>query len=116
MTNLELEGSFFGNYGMYIVIVLGLICVGRGFMILTTGKIPAREEAILRDFSENGIRKYKMLSAVMNLIGGLLCVGCGVVRILNVLDTNLFRIIVIIVLVVMVAVFLVIRQSCKRMK
>ena len=105
------------NQISYIVLILmGIYCVYRGVMLLMTGKLQQREEARLHGFSENGIRRYKMLSAVMNLVGGLLVIGIAVIKMLNLVDLTVFRIIALVVIAVMLIIYLMIRNSCKNMK
>ena len=105
------------NQISYIVLILmGIYCIYRGVMLLMTGKLQQREEARLRGFSENGIRKYKMLSAVMNIVGGLLVIGIAVVRILNLVDLTVFRSIALVIIVVMLIIYLMIRNACKNTK
>lgn len=105
------------NQISYIVLILmGIYCIYRGVMLLMTGKLQQREEARLRGFSENGIRKYKMLSAVMNIVGGPLVIGIAVVRMLDLVDLTVFRIIALVIIAVMLIIYFVIRNSCKNMK
>ena len=104
------------DYLQFLFIALGIFGIFRGIRILTTGKLSEREEARLGDFTENGLRKYKLLSAGMNIAAGVIVIGIGIVRILNLLDPGLFRIIVLAVLVVLIVIFVVIRNSCKNMK
>ena len=104
------------DYSQILVLVLAIYCIGRGIMVLFTGKLGEREAARLRNFSENGIRRYKLLSAVMNLVGGVVMVVAAVVRMLNLADISLFRIILLVILAVMVAVYYIIYKSCKNAK
>ena len=68
----------------------------------------------LNDFSENGLRKYKILSSVMNIVGGLLCVAVSVIKMFNLVDSFIFKVVVIAILVVMIVVYVIIRNSCKK--
>ena len=106
-----------GNFdqdGQYIFIALGIYCVIKGFMIITTGKLSAAEESRIRDYSPKGIQRDKGLSAITNIIGGILTIGISVVKMMNLMDSNVFRIVALIVIVVLVAIFFVIRNSCKK--
>ena len=104
------------DYTQILIMVLGALCIGRGIMVLFTGKLGEREAARLRNLSENGIRRYKLLSAVNNILGGVVVIGAGVVRMLNLVDRNLYRIILLAILVVMVVVYVIIWNSCKNAK
>lgn len=102
------------DYGQFLFIAIGIACVVKGVITITTGKMPEREMMRLSDFSENGLRKYKILSSVMNIVGGLLCVAVSVIKMFNLVDSFIFKIVVIAILVVMVVVYVIIRNSCKK--
>ena len=104
------------DYMQFLIIALGIYGIFRGIRILTTGKLPEREEARLGDLTENGLRRYKMLSAMMNIVAGVIVIGIGIGRILNLFDPDLFKIIALAALVILVVVFVVIRNSCKNVK
>ena len=106
--------SNFDEFGQYIFIALGIYCIVKGFMIITTGKLSAPEEARIREYSPKGIQRYKALSAITNIIGGILTIGISVVKMMNLMDSGVFRIVALIVIVALVAVFFVIRNSCKK--
>ena len=93
------------DYSEIVIIVVGIYCLYRGFMILVSGKLTDREEARIRDLSANGVKRYKMLNAVTNLIGGLLTIVISVVRMLNLVDRNTFRIVVLAILVVLILAY-----------
>ncbi len=105
-----------GNYSYIFLIAMGIYCIFRGVMLLITGKLQPREEAGLRGFSENGIRKYKILSAVMNIVGGVLVILITVVKLLNLVDRGVFVIAALAIIVVMLVVYFLIRNSCKNAK
>lgn len=107
-------GEIVNDYGQFLFIAIGIACVVKGIITITTGKIPEREAAQSSGFSENGIKKYKILSSVMNIVGGLLCVAVSVIRIFNLVEPLIFKIAVIAILVIMIIVFIVIRNSCKK--
>ena len=107
-------GGLINEYGQYIFIVMGLVCIVKGIITLTTGKIPEREMMKLDEFSENGLKKYKMLSSVMNIVGGLFCIAISVVKMLQLVDPFIFKIAAIVILIGMVVVYIVIRNSCKK--
>ena len=104
------------DYSEIVIIVVGIYCLYRGFMILVSGKLTDREEARIRDFSANGVKRYKMLNAVTNLIGGLLTIVISVVRMLNLVDRNIFRIVVLAILIVLILVYFLVWKSCKNAK
>ena len=99
---------------VYVFIVIGIFIVFRGITTLTTGKLHPREEAGLKDFSENGIRRFKLLSALTNIIGGLAVIAMEVIRLLNLVDRNVLMIATLVVIAVMLAVYFLIRNSCKK--
>ena len=103
------------NYFQYVVIAVGIFCVIRGFMTLASGKISAKEEAEIATFSDNGKKKYKLFNAIYNIVGGLVCVAVGVIRILNVVNADWFRLVVAVLLILMVISYYVVRNICKKM-
>ena len=109
-------GKGFKDYGEYFFIAIGIYCIVVGFITLTTGKINPREQARLGDISENGLKRYKLLSAVFNIIGGLLTIAVSVVRMFNLIERNVFVVIVLSVVVLLIIGFIVARNSCKKVK
>ena len=108
--------SAFNQFGQYICIALGIYCIARGIMTLTTGRLSSREEAKLSEYSENGARKFKMLSAVSNLLGGLFVIVISILRILGLIEGNMFKIIALVIIAVLVVVYILLLNSCKKMK
>ena len=104
------------DFTQIIIIVLGIYCLYRGFIVLTSGKLTEREEAKLRDFSANGARKYRMLNAVSNLIGGVLTIGIAVIRMFNLINQDVFRIAAIIIVAVLCLVYFLLWKACKNAK
>ena len=104
------------DFSQIVIIILGIYCLYRGFITLTTGKLTEREEAKLRDFSANGVKRYKMLNAVMNLIGGVLVLVISVVRMLNLVNQDIFRIVALALIVVLLLVYFLVWKSCKNAK
>ena len=104
------------QFTQIMVIVIGIYCFFRGILTLATGKIPEREEARLGSLTENGLKKYKLLSAVMNIIGGVFITVIFVVRMLNLIEMNTFRMIALAILAVMIVAYVLIRNSCKNTK
>ena len=104
------------DYFNYVIIAIGIYCIIKGIITIATGNISQREEATLKGYSDKGIRRYKILSAVTNIIGGLICGMLGVVKIINAFDTNIFNIVVLSVVGVMLLVYVLIRKSCKEAK
>ena len=113
---LEIKKSGFDQYGEYVFIVIGIYCLIRGFITLTTGKINPMEEQRLGDISENGLKKYKMLSAVSNIIGGLLTIAIAVIKIFDLIESNVFKIVGISIIVVLLIVYVLLRNHCKKVK
>ena len=104
-----------GDYIFIFFIAFGIFIIFRGFTTLTTGKLHPREEAMLTQYSEKGIRRFKLLSAVTNIIGGLVVIGIAVVRLLNLIDRNVLRIASVAVIAVMLVIYFLIRNSCKKL-
>ncbi len=104
------------DYSQIVIIAVGIYCLYRGFMVLVSGKLTEKEEARLRDFSANGVKRYKMLNAVTNLIGGALSIGIAVIRMFNLVDRDIFRIVVLVIIVVLLLVYFLVWKSCKNMK
>ena len=102
------------NMSDILFIVLGIYCIIRGIMILLTGKLTRSEEAAARNYSANGLKRYKLLTAVMNIFGGLVVSVIFLIRMLNLIDSNLYRIVLIVILAVMVIVYFAIRNTCKK--
>ena len=99
-----------------VVIAAGAYCIFRGIMTLLTGKLPEREEVRIKEYSENGMKKYKLLSSLLNIFGGIVVVAGAVLRILNLLDLNLYRILLLVIVAVMVVVYILIRNTCTKTK
>ena len=106
----------FDQAWQYILIAMGIYCIVRGIMTLTTGRLPEREEVKLRDFSENGLRRYKFLSAITNIIGGVAVIVIAAAQLLNLIHTDALRLIIVAVLAIMVIVFIAVKKSCRNMK
>ena len=107
-------GSLFNNFGQYLFIIVGVICVVRGIITITTGKVPASELSKLEGISENGLRKYKILSSVVNIVGGLLCVAISVVKMVGIVQPTLFKLISILILIIIIVAFVILRNACKK--
>ena len=97
-----------------LFIVIGIYCIIRGIMILLTGKLTRSEEAAARNYSANGLKRYKLLTAFMNLFGGLIVSVVFLIRMLNLINGNLYRIVLLVLLVVMLIVYFAIRNTCKK--
>ena len=97
-----------------LFIVLGIYCIIRGIMILLTGKLTRSEEAAARNYSANGLKRYKLLTAFMNLFGGLIVSVIFLIKMLNLINGSLYRIVLLVLLVVMLIVYFAIRNTCKK--
>ena len=104
------------NYSQILILAVGIFCIYRGIMTFISGKLTEREEARLRDYSENGARKFRLLSAIMNIVGGVFVCVVTVIQMVNLVDRNVFRIVILAILAVMLAVYFLIRNSCKNEK
>lgn len=102
------------NMSDILFIVLGIYCIIRGIMILLTGKLTRSEEAAARNYSANGLKRYKLLTAFMNLFGGLIISVIFLIKMLNLINGSLYRIVLLVLLVVMLIVYFAIRNTCKK--
>ena len=102
------------NMSDILFIVLGIYCIIRGIMILLTGKLTRSEEAAARNYSANGLKRYKLLTAFMNLFGGLIVSVIFLIKMLNLINGSLYRIVRLVLLVVMLIVYFAIRNTCKK--
>ena len=88
------------NMSDILFIVIGIYCIIRGIMILLTGKLTRSEEAAARNYSANGLKRYKLLTAFMNLFGGLIVSVVFLIKMLNLINGSLYRIVLLVLLVV----------------
>ena len=102
------------NMSDILFIVIGIYCIIRGIMILLTGKLTRSEEAAARNYSANGLKRYKLLTAFMNLFGGLIISVIFLIKMLNLINGSLYRIVLLVLLVVMLIVYFAIRNTCKK--
>ena len=102
------------NMSDILFIVLGIYCIIRGIMILLTGKLTRSEEAAARNYSAAGLKRYKLLTAVMNIFGGLVVSVIFLIKMLNLINGSLYRIVLLVLLVVMLIVYFAIRNTCKK--
>lgn len=102
------------NMSDILFIVIGIYCIIRGIMILLTGKLTRSEEAAARNYSANGLKRYKLLTAFMNLFGGLFVSVVFLIKMLNLINGSLYRIVLLVLLVVMLIVYFAIRNTCKK--
>lgn len=102
------------NVSDILFIGLGIYCIIRGIMILLTGKLTRSEEAAARNYSANGLKRYKLLTAFMNLFGGLIVSVIFLIKMLNLINGSLYRIVLLVLLVVMLIVYFAIRNTCKK--
>ena len=102
------------NMSDILFIVLGIYCIIRGIMILLTGKLTRSEEAAARNYSADGLKRYKLLTAFMNLFGGLIVSVVFLIKMLNLINGSLYRIVLLVLLVVMLIVYFAIRNTCKK--
>ena len=71
--------------------VIGVYCIFNGIKTIMTGRLTVKEEVSLKGFSQKGIRVYKLVYSVINIVAGLLIIGLGVERLLvaqNILEDN----------------------------
>ena len=102
------------NVSDILFIGIGIYCIIRGIMILLTGKLTRSEEAAARNYSAAGLKRYKLLTAFMNLFGGLIVSVVFLIKMLNLINGSLYRIVLLVLLVVMLIVYFAIRNTCKK--
>ena len=98
------------NVSDILFIAIGIYCIIRGIMILLTGKLTRSEEAAARNYSANGLKRYKLLTA----FGGLIVSVVFLIKMLNLINGSLYRIVLLVLLVVMLIVYFAIRNTCKK--
>lgn len=97
-----------------LLVGIGAFTMARGVLILVTGKLSSREEARIGELSENGMKRYKLLLAIINMVCGGLVVLMSIVEMVTGSNNLIFSIIILAVLVVMIILFIVVRNSCKK--
>lgn len=97
-----------------LLVGIGAFTMARGVLILVTGKLSSREEARIGELSENGMKRYKLLLAIINMVCGGLVVLMSIVEMVTGSNNLIFSIIILAVLVVMIILFIVARNSCKK--
>ena len=108
--------SFFDQYGLYLFLALGGFCIAKGIKILATKKLSDREELALRVFPEKGRKRYRILSSVMNMVSGVVCIAVTVIMSMNLVEPKIIRIFALTAVVVMVVAFILVRDSCRKAK
>ncbi|MBR3325093.1 MAG: hypothetical protein IKG14_03500 [Clostridia bacterium] len=106
----------FGQISQYVFLGVGIYCIIRGIITIVTGNVSKSEEAQIKEYSDKGAKRFKILSAVSNIVGGLLCIIISIIRIMKILDEEIFIFVVLGVLVLLVVVYFVIKKSCKEAK
>lgn len=103
-----------------ILAVVGVYGIINGFKTILTGKLTVREEARLDGYSEKGIKTYKIVYSVINIIAGFICIGMAIVRYLGsqvvIANSIPINIGVLAVMVVLIVVLIVTKSKCKKME
>lgn len=108
---------FFDTYGQYIFIALAVYCIFMGVRTLITGKTGAAEEAKIKDFTERAQKKYRMVSALTNILAGILLIVMSVIKLANPeMNTQVFKLVCLGVVVVLVVIYVITWQTCKKDK
>ena len=102
------------QFGDYIFILLAAFCVIRGIMTIVNGKASAGEEAKIMQYSGTGIRRYRILSATINIVSGLFLISLFVLKIMNIIDPALYKIVGFGGLAIIIVVYIIVRNSCKK--
>ena len=102
------------DFFQILIIAVGAFSVIRGLMILVSGKLSARDEARMGELSENGVKRYKLLLAFINIACGALVIVMSVVEMVMIVNKAIFSIVILAVLVAMIILFLVARNACKK--
>ena len=108
---------FFETYGQYIIIAAALYCIFLGARTLLTGRTGAAEEAKIKNFTERAAKKYRLVSAFMNILAGVLLAVMSIIRLTNPeMDKTMYKLVCLGVLVVLVVVYVITWQTCKKDK
>ncbi len=102
------------DFFQILLIGLGAASVARGIIILVTGRLSARDEARIGEFSENGVKKYKLLLAIVNIVCGAIVIAMSIIEMLNVFNKGILSIVILAILVLMIILFVVVRNHCKK--
>ncbi len=108
--------SFFDQYGIYLFLALGGFCIAKGIKILVTGELSDREELALKTFPAKGRKRYRTLSAAMNIMSGVVCIAVSLSIFMNLIQPEIIRIFALTAVVVMVVAFVLVRDSCRKAK
>ena len=104
----------------FLLAALAVYSIFLGVRILLTGRLTEKEEAKLKDFSNKGARTYKLVYAVVSIVGGLLILAVAVIRFLenmkSIGDTFVLRLVFIGVALAIGLSMLFVRNACKKMK
>lgn len=96
---------------------LGAYCIFYGTKLMVTGRLTAKEEERLSDFSKKGARIYKLVFAVLSIIAGLIMIGEGAVQYLEeqkiLANALLVKIILFVFLIALVVVYFVTVSKCR---
>lgn len=99
--------------------LIGIYCIFSGVRTILTGKVSASEEKQIAAYSQKGARSFRLVSAVSNIIGGLLVIGCAVVEFLEaqkiIPESIMYKIIFLAVVLIMVGVTFFAQAKCKKM-
>ena len=107
----------FDQYGQYVTIAIALYCIVCGAKTLLTGRATNAEEMKIKNFSAKGQKKFRLVSAVSNLVAGILLTVTSVWRLLNPeMNATVFKLILLGAVIVLIGVYIVNWQSCKKEK
>ena len=98
----------------YVFLALAVYCIIRGIITLVTGNIPAGESAHIKAFSESGITRYRIISGVLSITGGIFICALFALRMFSFIGKNIYTIAGIGGCILLVIIFLAARRSCSK--
>lgn len=100
------------QFSDYFLIFMAAFCIIRGLITVFTGNIPEGEAQYIGRFTEDGLKRYKILSAVINIAGGVFISGLFCLKFFNIINGLLFTVTGVGGAILMLVVFLAVRKSC----
>ena len=107
---------FFEKHGQYVIIALALYCIFIGVRTLLTGKTSAQEEAKISNFTEKAAKRYRLVSALLNIVAGVFLAVMSALRLLTSMEVKVYKLICLAAVIVFAAVFFINWQVCKKDK
>lgn len=103
------------QYGQFIILAMSIYCIFSGARTLLTGKAGAGEEARIAQFTEKAAKKYRKVSAFLNIFAGLILAVMSIIKLVNP-DVNryVYGGVCLGIIVVFLTIYAVTWQQCKK--